>query len=106
MFEIRGSGPLPATHNPMSSAEDEWLAPNQKLQYQIPIRRWNSGGLNLDTYLWEEEAYLCHSYCDLGNMTLVDGFSIIENFLRKNPRNVIIITFQSALSAEKTMEFL
>ncbi len=94
---------FPATHNSMSSAEDEWLAPNQnfniKTQLEDGIR-----GLNLDAYLWEEEAYLCHSYCDLGNMTLVDGFSIIENFLIENPRNVIVITFQSALSAEKTMD--
>lgn len=93
---------FPATHNSMSSAEDEWLFPNQnfniKSQLEDGIR-----GLNLDTYLWEEEAYLCHSYCDLGKMTLVEGFSMIEEFLTENPRNVIIITFQSALSAENTM---
>lgn len=93
---------FPATHNSMSSAEDEWGFPNQNLnissQLQDGIR-----GLNLDTYLVNEEAMLYHGFASLGAMPLVDGLSIIEDFLTKHPRNVILITFQSALSAEHTM---
>lgn len=93
---------FPATHNSMSSAEDEWSVPNHSFNITTQLED-GIRGLNLDTHLWNEEAYLCHSYCDLGNMKLVDGFSQIEEFLTQNPRNVLIITFQSAISAEDTM---
>ena len=93
---------FPATHNSMSSAEDEWLIPNQnfniKSQLEDGIR-----GLNLDTHQWNNEVYLCHTLCDFGNMKLVDGFSLIEEFLIENPRNVIMITFQAGISAEDTL---
>lgn len=94
---------FPATHNSMASAEDEWMFPNQNFNIRSQLTQ-GIRGLNLDTYLVDEEATLYHGFESLGSMPLVDGFSPIEEFLSENPRNVIIITFQSALSAEKTME--
>ena len=71
---------VPATHNSMSSEQDEWIAPNHlyniSQQLQDGIR-----GLNLDTYLWEEEAYLCHGFCELGAQPLVEGLQEIKYFL-------------------------
>ena len=89
-------------HNAMSSAEEEWLPPNHlygvQQQLQDGIR-----GLNLDTYLWEDQAYLCHGFCELGAELLLNTLSDIKTFIDSNPNDVIVITFQSALSAEATM---
>ena len=94
---------FPATHNSMSSAEDSWSFPNHsfniKSQLDAGIR-----GLNLDTHLWNEQAYLCHSFCSLGALPLVEGLRIIEEFLSEYPNELIVITFQSGISAELTMQ--
>jgi hypothetical protein len=87
----------------MSSAEDEWIAPNHL--FAIP-KQLEDGirSLNLDTYLWEDEAYLCHGFCELGATPLVDTLEQIKLFLDNNPSEVLIITFQSALDASRTQE--
>ena len=91
------------THNAMSSTEDGWNFPNQEYAF---TRQLEDGirGLNFDTYLWNDEAYLCHTYCDLGNMTLVDGLTRIADFMVDNPNEVVIITLQSALDTEPTLD--
>ena len=90
-----------ATHNSMSSQQEEWLAPNHfygiSQQLEDGIR-----GLNLDTYLWEDQAYLCHGFCELGATPLVDEFQQITLFLENNPQEILLITFQSALDAART----
>jgi hypothetical protein len=93
---------FPATHNSMSSAENEWIAPNQ--HYAIP-QQLEDGirGLNLDTYSWEEKAYVCHGFCQLGAQPLNEVFEEIKLFLQSNPNEIILITFQSDLSAELTL---
>ena len=91
-----------ATHNSMSSLEREWLPPNHR--HAVPTQlRDGIRGLNLDTYLWEREPYLCHGYCELGSQPLQDGLFEIEEFLQEQPDNVILITLQSSISAEDTI---
>ena len=91
------------THNAMSSSEDEWNFPNQEHAFE---RQLQDGvrALNFDTYWWNDEAYLCHSYCDLGNMTLVDGLERIARFMNTHPNEVLLITVQSALEIEPTVQ--
>lgn len=91
------------THNAMSSSEDGWNFPNQEYAFS---RQLQDGvrALNFDTYWWNEEAYLCHAYCDLGNMLLVEGLDQVAQFLAQNPDEVLLITIQSALEAEATLE--
>ena len=69
-----------ATHNSMSSAQEEWIPPNHL--YAIP-KQLQDGirGLNLDTYLWLDEAYLCHGFCELGATPLRDTLEEIKFFL-------------------------
>ena len=83
------------THNAMSSTEDGWNFPNQEYAF---TRQLEDGirALNFDTYWWNDEAYLCHSFCELGNMTLVEGLTRIADFLGAHPNEVVIITLQSA----------
>ena len=91
------------THNAMSSTEDGWNFPNQEFAF---TRQLEDGirGLNFDTYLWNDEAYLCHTFCELGSMTLVEGGTRIANFLMDHPNEVIVITLQSALEKEPTLQ--
>lgn len=93
------------THNSMSSSEDGWMFPNQTSNFE---RQLDDGirALNIDTHWWNEEAYLCHTYCDLGAMTLYEGFERIGQWMLANPQEVLIITLQSGLDAETTMGVL
>jgi hypothetical protein len=87
----------------MSSEEREWLPPNHR--HAVPTQlRDGIRGLNLDTYIWEGEPHLCHGYCELGSQSLVEGLSEIEDFLVEEPSNVILVTFQSAISATDTVD--
>ena len=58
--------------------------------------------LNIDTYWWEEQAYMCHGYCEIGAQPLVWATDHIAQFLFDQANNVLIITFQSTLTAEQT----
>ena len=77
--------------------------PNQEYAF---TRQLEDGirALNFDTYWWNEEAYLCHSFCELGNMTLVEGLTRIFDFLDSHPNEVVIITLQSALDTDPTLQ--
>ena len=91
------------THNSMSSEQEGWLGPNHI--YPIP-KQLTDGirALNIDTYWWEEEPYMCHGYCELGAQPLQYATDSIAQFLSEHPQNVLIITFQSTLTAEQTLE--
>ena len=90
-----------ATHNSMSSAEDEWIAPNHL--YAI-VRQLDDGirGLNLDTYMWQDQPFLCHGFCELGATPLTETLEEIKFFVDSNPQEIIIITLQSGLDGETT----
>ena len=93
------------THNSMSSTEDGWMFPNQEFNFE---RQLDDGvrALNIDTHWWNDEPYLCHTYCDLGAMSLLDGFNRIGDWLKEHPREVLIITLQSAVDGDNTMAVL
>ena len=96
---------LPGTHNSMSNADAEWLAPNQ----QHGIGRQLEDGvraLMLDTMEWNGEPYLCHGYCELGAQPLAEGLQEIEDFLAAHPNEVVLIIFQDGLSVEVTVEVM
>lgn len=90
------------THNAMSSAERGWVPPNQT--HAVP-RQLTDGvrGINLDTHEWDGSLWLCHGLCELGAQPLVEGLEEITDFLNANPREVVVITFQSGISEEDTV---
>lgn len=96
---------LPTTHNAMSNADAGWFAPNQNhnisAQLEDGIR-----GLMLDTHDWEGDAYLCHTYCELGAQPLLEGLGEIKAFMSAHPNEVLVIIFQDALSVERMVEAL
>ena len=88
-----------ATHNAMSSEERGWLFPNQG--DAIPTQL-NKGirGLNIDLHTNDAgELVFCHSYCEMGEQDMVDGFNEITDFLIEHPHEVLVLTFQSEVSA-------
>ncbi len=80
----------PTTHNAMSNADAQWVAPNQ--QHGL-TRQLGDGirGLMLDMYIEQGDAKLCHASCLLGSQLLADGLGEIVHFLRAHPGEVITI---------------
>ena len=96
---------LAGTHNSMSNEDEGWLAPNQK----FGITRQLEDGVRammLDTVDWDGEPYLCHGPCELGAEPLADGLAKIENFLKAQPNQVLVILFQDELSVETMVEVM
>ncbi|MGC6514237.1 MAG: hypothetical protein ACON4N_07080 [Myxococcota bacterium] len=93
------------THNSMSSAEEDWFAPNQTFgitqQLEDGIR-----ALMLDTYEQNGELLLCHGMCVLGSKPLSAGLQEIAGFLDSHPDEVIQIIFQDAIAREATRDAL
>jgi hypothetical protein len=89
------------THNAMSNAEAEWIAPNQSFGI---TRQLNDGirGLMLDTYEEEGELLLCHVLCVAGSQPLVEGLDEIATFLENNPNEVISIIFENDITHAET----
>ena len=93
------------THNSMSNADAEWVAPNQ----QHGLTRQLEDGVRammLDTYEWEGDLWLCHAYCELGAQPLVEGLSELADFMDAQPREVVQIVFQDAITIDDTRSAL
>lgn len=91
----------PTTHNAMSNADDGWVAPNQ----EHGIARQLADGvraLMLDTHLFRDEPYLCHSRCEFGRKSLEEGLSEIGDFMEGHPDEVLSIIFESNVTAAQT----
>ncbi|MGI9607289.1 MAG: hypothetical protein ACR2P0_14230 [Acidimicrobiales bacterium] len=52
--------------------------------------------------LGEELVYLCHSFCEIGALDAVDELDQIEEWLRRNPREVLIVIVQDATEPQDT----
>ena len=95
---------LPSTHNSMSNAEEGWSIPNQ--QYGL-TRQLADGvrGMMLDTHYDDDGAVLlCHEYCGMGSLPLVEGLQRITDFLAANPGEVLAIIFQDGISPQDTAD--
>lgn len=91
------------THNAMSNAQDGWFPPNQSVPIVYQLRD-GIRGLMLDTYLHENEPYLCHANCDVGKKKMVEALTEIRVFLEQNPHEVVTLILESYLSAEQTQK--
>lgn len=49
-------------------------------------------------------AYLCHSHCIWGAMPVVDALVDVRTFLEDNPREVVTLIVQDAITVEDTVE--
>jgi hypothetical protein len=85
----------------MSNFELGWTAANQNFsmnrQLQDGIR-----AMLFDTYEWNEDLYLCHAACALGNTLLVDALKDIRKFLDEHPHEVLTFIIEDHISSAKT----
>ncbi len=89
------------THNAMSNQADGWVAPNQT----YGLRRQLDDGIRammIDSYEYEDDAYLCHGDCLFGSIKLVEALGILNDFLDAHPAEVLTLIFEDYLGFEKT----
>ena len=82
------------THNAMSNADEGWLGPNQTHDID---RQLSDGvrGLMLDVHPWQDEAWLCHGYCELGAERLADGLARLGRFHDDHPHEPVVLMLES-----------
>ncbi len=85
------------THNAMSCRSEGWYFPNQTHSL---TKQLNDGvrGLMLDVHMVAGKPYLVHSNAWLGKRALVDGLRDIASFLKKNPKAILTVIFESYAS--------
>lgn len=105
---------VPMTHNAMSNADAGWSSPNQThgiarqlddgirglmldVHYFDTEARRNAPE-RLDTATAEDQTYLCHALCQLGNQRLLDGLCEITSFLDTHPGEVLSIIFETRVT--------
>jgi len=54
----------------------------------------------------ERQVYLCHSYCELGATRAVDTFRVIDDYLRENPNEVIVLILEDYVDPVDAVEAL
>ena len=93
----------PTTHNAMSNARDGWQSPNQTFGI---ARQLDDGvrGLMLDVHPWGDDILLCHVFCPLGSLPLVDGLAIVERFLHDHRGEVVTLIFESYVTADEVAD--
>lgn len=92
---------FPATHNAMSNFELGWAAANQNFSM---TRQLDDGirAMLIDTHAWNDDLYLCHSICALGNTLLVDALKDIRTFLDAHPHEVLTFIIQDGITPAQT----
>lgn len=98
----------PTTHNAMSASDMGFWSANQRgsisRQLQDGIR-----ALMLDTHTFtlrpgDKRPWLCHKFCLLGGMPLVDGLREVRAFMDGHPREIITIILESHAPADRTRD--
>ncbi len=89
------------THNAMSNADEGWLAPNQEFGLQAQL---DAGvrAMMLDTHAWKDDLYLCHATCEFGSRPLVEGLTVLRDFLLANPNEVLVLIVQDEIPTADT----
>ena len=54
----------------------------------------------------ERQVYLCHLYCEAGATRAVDTFRVIDDFLRENPNEVIVLVLEDYVDAADAVDAL
>ncbi len=105
---------LPSTHNSMSAGSEGFQLPNQQVGIPDQLRLGVRGFL-IDTYYAVRQPdgtvvnatastpgrrlYLCHVSCALGATKLVGALRSVRDFLRDNPREVLVFDVEDYVSA-------
>jgi hypothetical protein len=88
-------------HNAMSNSDEGWLLPNQVYGLADQLEQGIRVFL-LDTVEWQGRTWLCHEFCELGRIDLVEALSIFRRFLETHPDEVISFVVQNGISSAAT----
>ncbi|MEI8359779.1 MAG: hypothetical protein WCH13_14985 [Deltaproteobacteria bacterium] len=89
------------SHNSMSNSDEGWLLPNQvhgladQLEQGIRV-------FLIDTHEYQGRTWLCHEYCELGKLPLVDALGIFRDFMESHPDAVLSMVIRNGISNAAT----
>jgi hypothetical protein len=90
------------THNSHASEERHYNGAAMNQFFAVPTQLADGiRGLNFDLYEEEGELWVCHGFCALGRQPLVEILGEVRAFLDEHPREVVLLTFESYLSASQ-----
>ena len=58
-------------------------------------------GFMIDLWPWKGQVYTCHRFCALGGQPILGVMQIFEQFLKKNPNEVVSIIFENYVSGSE-----
>ncbi|MBI5536164.1 MAG: hypothetical protein HY898_25810 [Deltaproteobacteria bacterium] len=96
------------THNAQSNEEDPGFdlpTPNQKYSFQHQL----DDGVRcmmIDTYSYQGQPVLCHSYCQLGATAWVPMLQGVKSWLEVHPTEVLTFILEAYLSEAETLKAL
>lgn len=89
------------THNAHAAEDDGFIVANQfsglEAQLHDGIRAFM-----LDTYEEEGELLLCHGFCGVGSIPLVQTLETLRRFLETHPNEVLLLIMEDYISARQT----
>ena len=95
----------PAERHEVEKPEDEWrreLSPEQfRVLRQHGTERPGTSPLNVEK---RPGTFLCHNHCIWGAAPLVDALVDVRAFLDANPREVVTLIVQDAITTEDTVD--
>jgi hypothetical protein len=97
---------FPGTHNAYSTVDENFGAPDQT---HTMTRQLDDGVrvLHLEIQAFDDDLYLCHSVCQIGNKLLVDGFTEIAKWVDAHPRDVVTLLMETTgVSADEVADRL
>ncbi len=86
-------------HNAMSTAADQWIAPNQNRSMTDQLRA-GVRGLMLDVHESEEGPVLYHGKSWAGSRPFVDGLVEIRSFLESDPNAIVTLILENYVTGE------
>jgi len=96
------------THNSHASEDRFYNIASRNHMSAVPTQLADGiRSLNFDVYYEEylgaTEIWVCHGYCALGWQPFVDILAEVRQFLDDNPREVVLLDFESYISAADTV---
>jgi hypothetical protein len=89
------------SHNAMSNQDDGWLLPNQI--HDMPTQLEEGVRVFLiDTHDFQGSSWLCHEFCELGKIPLVDALTEFRVFMDEHPNEVLAFVIENYITNQET----
>ena len=85
---------FPGDHDSYATVPDHFVAADQDQTIADQL----AGGvrvLHFEMQLFQNDAYLCHASCNIGNFLLSDELGAVADFMKANPNEVVTLLMES-----------